>query len=164
MKIERGTKVRVAVELRKLDGTVIESSGVEYVQGGGTMLRGLEKALEGLEAGDSKEGVIPAADAFGTEEQLPTKAMPRAEFPKEAQLDVGAVFQAKDAGGRPVSFKIVAVTKETVTVRFLHPLMNQDIRFKVKVLAVTDPSVVQRVPPPPAEALKLEDDDISEEK
>src|SRR5262245_44285282 len=106
IKVTKGFKVRVAVELNTLDGKPIEATGVEYVHGGGTMLRGLEAALEGMEAGQSKEGTLKAKDAFGTEEQLPTKKLPRGEFPKGEKLDVGRVFEARDPKGAPISFKI----------------------------------------------------------
>jgi FKBP-type peptidyl-prolyl cis-trans isomerase SlyD len=136
---------------------------VDYVHGQGAMLPGLEKVLEGLVAGDAREGTIPAKDAFGTEETLPTKQMPRAEFPKDAQLDPGMAFQAKGPHGEPVTFKIVKVGDKEVTVRFLHPLAGKDIHYKVKVIAVKDPSVALP-PPPPAEAVELTPDEIKEEK
>jgi FKBP-type peptidyl-prolyl cis-trans isomerase SlyD len=136
---------------------------VDYVHGKGMMLPGLEKALDGLEAGAVKEGVIPAKDAFGTEEMLPTKQMPRAEFPKDMKLDVGMGFEAKGPDGKPVAFKVVKVGDKDVTVRFMHPLAGKDIKFKVKILAVKDPKVA--LPPaPPVEALELGADDIKEEK
>jgi FKBP-type peptidyl-prolyl cis-trans isomerase 2 len=167
MKIAKGMAVRLHVTLTTSEGQVIESSDksgpVDYVHGTGMMLPGLEKALEGLEAGAAKEGVIPAKDAFGTEEMLPTKDMARAEFPKDAKLEAGMAFQAKDEKGHTVSFKVVKVGEKLVTVRFMHPLAGKDIKFKVKVVGVKDPAVA-RPPAPPAEALELDPGDIKEEK
>ncbi len=166
-KIAKGMAVRLHVTLTTPDGAVLESSDksgpVDYIHGQGAMLVGLEKVLEGLVAGDAREGTIPAKDAFGTEESLPTKAMPRAEFPKDAQLDPGMQFQAKGPHGEPVTFKVVKVNDQEVTVRFLHPLAGKDITFKVKVIGVKDPAVA-RPPAPPAEALELSADEIKEEK
>ena len=167
VKISKGMAVRIHVTLTTPDGTVIESSDksgpVDYVHGHGAMLVGLEKVLEGLVAGDAREGSIPAKDAFGTEETLPTKLMPRAEFPKDAKLDAGMQFEAKGPHGEPVTFKIVKINDKEVTVRFLHPLAGKDIKYKVKVIAVKDPAVALP-PPPPAEAVALSDDEIKEEK
>jgi FKBP-type peptidyl-prolyl cis-trans isomerase SlyD len=166
VKIAKGMAVRIHVTLTTPDGTVIESSEksgpVDYVHGQGAMLVGLEKVLEGLVAGDAREGTISAKDAFGTEESLPTKGMPRAEFPKDAKLEPGMQFEAKGPHGEPVTFKIVKLNDKEVTVRFLHPLAGKDIHFKVKVIAVKDPAVALP-PPPPAEAV-LTDDEIKEEK
>ena len=65
MKIEKGRKVTLKVDLSVAGGQQLEKSTVEYVQGGGTMLPGLEKLLEGLETGAKREGVLKAKDAFG---------------------------------------------------------------------------------------------------
>jgi FKBP-type peptidyl-prolyl cis-trans isomerase SlyD len=166
VKIAKGMAVRLHVTLTTPDGTVIESSEksgpVDYVHGQGAMLVGLEKVLDGLVAGDAREGVISAKDAFGTEESLPTKQMPRAEFPKDAKLEPGMQFEAKGPHGEPVTFKIVKLNDKEVTVRFLHPLAGKDIQFKVKVIAVKDPAV-SLPPPPPAEAV-LSADELKEEK
>lgn len=166
VKITKGMAVRIHVTLTTPDGTVIESSDksgpVDYVHGTGAMLPGLEHVLEGLSAGDSREGSIPAKDAFGTEESLPTKPMPRAEFPKDAKLEPGQQFEAKGPHGEPVVFKIVKLNDKEVTVRFLHPLAGKDIKYKVKVIGVKDPAV-SLPPPPPAEAV-LSDDELKEEK
>jgi FKBP-type peptidyl-prolyl cis-trans isomerase 2 len=153
-------KVRVAVELTHLDGKPIEKSSVEYVQGSGTMLKGLEAALEGMEANQTKEGTLKAKDAFGAEEDLPTTKLPRAQFPKEEKMDPGRQFEAKDLQGNPVTFKVLKIEGDQVVVRFLHPLAGKDIKFKVKVQAVVDP---KKIPPPPSEALELGADELKEE-
>lgn len=129
-------------ELRVVGGEVLESSTekgpLSYVQGSGRMLAGLEKRLEGRGAGDALEGVVPAAEAFGDEQSLPTTVLPRTHFPQNAEMKPGATFEAKDAAGRPVSFKVITSNDEEVRVRLLHPLAGKDIAFKVKILAVTE--------------------------
>jgi FKBP-type peptidyl-prolyl cis-trans isomerase 2 len=154
VKIENGKRVRIQVILKVVDGDVIEKSGLEYVQGSGTMLPGLEKALDGLEAGADKKGVLPAKEAFGVEEDLPTSKFSRDKFPKDAKIEAGEVFTAAGPDGQDVNFKIIKVGKgnESAEVRFLHPLTGKDIEYEAKVISVTDP-----VPPPmPGEAIGLE--------
>jgi FKBP-type peptidyl-prolyl cis-trans isomerase 2 len=168
VQIKPGEKVRLDYELKVKDGPVVESSAktgpILYVHGAGNMLPGLEKRLEGMAIGDEKRGVIPAEEAFGTEETLPTRDLARREFPAGENLEVGRVFEARDPHGQPVAFKILAVDGEQVTVRFLHPLAGKDIEFYVKVLMIDDPQSRKRAavapPPPPADALAeaVEDD------
>jgi len=129
-------------ELRVVGGEVLESSSekgpLSYVQGSGRMLPGLEKRLEGHGPGDALEGVVPASEAFGDERSLPTTVLPRSNFPKDAEMKPGATFEAKDAAGRPVAFKVMDASDEEVRVQLLHPLAGKDIAFKVKILAVTE--------------------------
>jgi FKBP-type peptidyl-prolyl cis-trans isomerase SlyD len=166
MKIATGLAVDIEYELKVKGGDVIESSSrsgpLRYVHGDGKMLPGLEKRLAGLSPGDEKRGDIPAAEAFGTEDKLPIKEMPRAAFPAGADLKVGSVFGAKDpVTGAPVQFKVISIDGESANVRLLHPLVGRDIEFRVKVLSVRDPKAPVKPPPPPG-VVELDLDDVQE--
>jgi FKBP-type peptidyl-prolyl cis-trans isomerase 2 len=143
------------VELAVVNGDTLEKSTVEYIQGGGTMLPGLEKVLEGLEKGAKKDGVIAAKDAFGNPSMHPVKKIPRTEFPKDAKLKAGDRFQAKGAaGGMDVVLQIEKVSDTEVETRLVHPLADKDIKYVVEIIQVSDP----KPPPMPAQALELEPD------
>lgn len=152
MKIEKGRRVKLNVDLSVAGGQQLEKSTVEYVQGAGTMLPGLEKVLEGLEKGAKRDGVIKAKDAFGA--MQPTKKMKRTEFPKDAKLTAGEklVAASADKAHMNVVLEIMKVTADDVEVRLVHPLAEKDIKYSVEVVQVSDP----RPPPVPAEALELE--------
>jgi FKBP-type peptidyl-prolyl cis-trans isomerase 2 len=162
MKIAAGLSVQIEYELSIKGGDVIESSArsgpLRYVQGQGKMLPGLESRLVGLAAGDEKRGEIPAREAFGTEESLPVKEMPRKDFPKDAKLEAGSVFEAKSPQGEPLRFKVVSSSSDKVKVRLLHPLVGRDLSFRVKVLSVSDP----RRPPPAPGVVELDPDDLKD--
>ena len=143
----------VKVDLSVVDGASLEKSTVEYIQGGGSMLPGLEAMLTGLEKGAKREGVLKAKDAFGAT-KLPPKKIKRSEFPKEAKLTVGEKFAGKGENGMNVVLLIEKVTDEEVEVRYLHPLAEKDIKYSVEVVSVSDP----RPPPMPVAALDLEEE------
>ena len=166
MKIGAGLSVRIDYELRVKGGAVIESSQqsgpLQYLQGAGKMLPGLERRLEGLSPGEQRSGEIPAAEAFGTEDSLPIKEMARAEFPSGLTPKAGLVFQAKGPHGENVSFKVIEATPAKVAVRLMHPLVGRDLEFKVKVLSVTDPRHPPAAPPLPPGVVELDLDEIKE--
>jgi len=117
----------------------------------------------GLSPGDEKKGEVPAREAFGTEDSLPVTEMARSVFPEGTKLDPGAVFEAKDpTSGAPVRFKILSVGDAAAKVRLLHPLVGRDIEFRVKVLAVRDPSVPGNRPPPVPGMVELDPDELPE--
>lgn len=156
MKIEKGRKVKLKVDLSVAGGQQLEKSTVEYVQGAGTMLPGLEALLEGLEKGAKRDGVLKAKDAFGNPAMHPLKKMKRTEFPKDAKLSPGErlVAASADKAHMNVILEVVKVTGDDVDVRLVHPLADKDIKYAVEVIQVTDP----RPPPMPAKALKLEEE------
>jgi FKBP-type peptidyl-prolyl cis-trans isomerase 2 len=153
VKIEDGKRVRIKVKLKVVDGDVIEESAAEYFQGAGTIIPGLEKALEGLEPGAEKKGVIKHTEAFDAVGDLPVKKIPRAEFPEGTKLEVGSTFGAKSPDGQDITFRVESVDDEVVEVHFVHPLSGKDIEFEVTVLSVTDPEP----PPLPGDALKADE-------
>jgi len=161
MKVTADHIVRIACELRVSGGEVIESSKktgpVEYRQGGGQMLAALESRLLGMEVGERKSGVIPAAEGFGTEATQPKMSIPRTSFPRDAKLEIDARFEAKGPSGTPVTLQVLSLTDEQVIARVVHPLSGKDLEFDVKILAV------RRPPPPvptrpPVEILELDPD------
>lgn len=171
MKVATGNVVRIEFELKVKGGEVVETSAkagpLEYVQGEGKVLPGFEKRIEGMMIGEVRRGEIPPAEAFGTEESLPTKQLTRADFPKDAKLEVGMVFEAKGPNNMPVSFKVVKLDGDKVTVRFLHPLAGKTLEYWVKVVMIDDPKAKKRavaMPPPPTDAIELSPDEVKEEK
>jgi len=165
MKVAPGSIVKIEYEIRIKGGDVVEASTksgpVTYTHGEGRMLPALEKRLEGLEAGASLEGEIPAAEAM-PEAALPTRKIKRSEFPSKGPIEVGAMFEAHTENGGTVDVRVIAVDDTYVTARLLPPLAGKDLTFKVRVVRIEDPishlvQVVKKPPPPlPGEALHIE--------
>ena len=153
MKIEKGKRVRLRIKLTTKDGKPLEESELQYIQGGGTMLPGLEEELEGLEAGAQKQGTIPPERAFGSPEHRVEKTIPRAEFPEEAKLEAGAQFAAKGPGGQDVVLRVLEPGDEIVRAELVHPLADAAIDYEAEIVAVTDPSP----PPLPGDLLSEEE-------
>jgi FKBP-type peptidyl-prolyl cis-trans isomerase 2 len=170
MKIERGLHVRIEYQLKVKNGDVIESSAttgpLRYTHGEGKMLPGLEQRLEGLSPGDERAGEIPAREAFGTAESLPTRQIPVSEFPAGTTPTPGLIFEAKAKAGSAdvVTFEVVSLTAAAVTVRLLHPLVGRDLEYQVKVLSVEAPNAPRAagVPPPAPGVVELDVNDLKE--
>lgn len=156
MKISAGVRVRLKVHLSVVGGATLEKSVVEFIQGGGTMLPGIERLLVGLEKGAKKSGVLKAKDAFGDPKLAPPmKKMARGEFPKDAKLKAGERFTAKGAaGGSDVVIAIEKVNGDELEVRLVHPLADKDLSYELEVVGVTDP----KPPPLPPKALGLKEE------
>ena len=151
--------MKLKVDLAVAGGQQLEKSTVEYVQGAGTMLLGLEALLVGLEKGAKREGVLKAKDAFGNPAMHPLKKMKRTDFPTGAELKEGEklVAQGSDKSHMNVILQIVKVTGDDVDVRLVHPLADKDIKYSVEIVQVSDP----RPPPLPGQAIVT---DLEEDK
>lgn len=155
MKITAGVRVRLKIHLSVVGGDTLEKSVVEFIQGGGAMLPGVEKLIEGLEKGAKKTGVLEAKDAFGNPDLHPTKKMKKTEFGKDAKLKAGDRFTAKGADGKAdVILAIQKITGDDVEVKLVHPLADKDLNYDLEVVGVSDP----KPPPLPPKALGLKDE------
>jgi FKBP-type peptidyl-prolyl cis-trans isomerase SlyD len=151
--------VTLEYEIKVADGPILESSAqrgpLRFISGTGQLLPALEKRITKLKENQEESGVIPAKEAFGDVSALPLKAIGRREFPPSEKLDAGRIFEAKAPNGEPVRFQVDHTDAENVHVRFLHPLHDKDIAYRVKVLSIEDAA---RPPAIPAAALGLQDD------
>jgi FKBP-type peptidyl-prolyl cis-trans isomerase 2 len=147
----RAIKIQYDLKLKK-DGSLIESATRSFVPGRDQILPALERMIIGLKPGEEVAGVLPAKEAFGDPELLPIADLQRNEFPPEVNLDIGRRFEAHTLTGADVRFEVLEVTEATVKVRFFHPLAEEDVDYRIKVVELID-----LVPPPlPASALGID--------
>jgi FKBP-type peptidyl-prolyl cis-trans isomerase 2 len=145
--------IKIQYDLKKSkDGSLIESATLSFVPGRDQILPALERKIVGLKPGEEVSGVLPAREAFGDPELLPIADLQRNEFPADSALEVGKRFEAHTATGVDVRFEVLELHPETVKVRFFHPLAEEDVDFRVRVVELID-----LAPPPlPASAVGID--------
>lgn len=138
-KVAKDLVVSMAYEL-KVDGEVIDFSEdndpLEFLQGHGQIIPGLESQVEGMEVGESKEVLVKAADAYGEFDPDGFTEIPKSEFPADIPLEIGTEIEMEDEEGEELSGFIEEVTLDSVTINFNHPLAGRDLAFKVKIVSL----------------------------
>ena len=110
-----------------------ESNPLEFIQGHQNIIPGLEKALEGLGVGQSKEVFIEAQDAYGDYDPQAVSNVPRHQFPPNFPLEIGRSLRVQTGDGRVLGASISSFTSDQVVLDFNHPLAGKNLFFKVKV-------------------------------
>ena len=122
-------------------GNLIDSSDggepLAYLHGFSNIIPGLEKALEGLKAGDTFAVDVEAADAYGEYRDEMVQEVPRSAFHGVDQIEPGMVFHAQGPHG-PVEVTVTQVSAEQVTIDGNHPLAGKGLKFSGAVLEVRD--------------------------
>jgi FKBP-type peptidyl-prolyl cis-trans isomerase 2 len=160
MQVAPDTVVTLSYDICNQAGEIIESSDISgpisFLAGRSGLIPGLDKRLQGLEAGTESTFEFPPEEAFGRLEDAPTRTIGRTEFPTGAALQVGSEFEAGTGGGQTIKLRVVDANADEVTVRLVHPLAGQKITMSVRVEAVRvataaerDSGKVQSAPPPP---------------
>ncbi|MEX0375161.1 FKBP-type peptidyl-prolyl cis-trans isomerase [Spiribacter pallidus] len=143
MQIANNAVVAIDYTLRDTEGEVIDASPegqpLQYLHGAGNIIPGLEKALEGREAGDDVDVSIPPEEAYGERDDRLQQDVPRSMFEGVDNIEAGMRFQAQTQSGTQV-VTVAAVSGDQVTVDANHPLAGQTLNFKVKVSDVREAS------------------------
>ncbi len=150
MKIQRDAYVAIHYTLRDAGGEIVDQSEkgspLGFVFGRGQIIPGLEKALAGMAADESRKVVVPAAEGYGELDEELFQEIPRANFPNPEQIEKGQKFQASTPHG-PMSFTVHDVTDDAIVVNLNHPLAGQDLHFDVEVALVREATEEELAPP-----------------
>jgi FKBP-type peptidyl-prolyl cis-trans isomerase SlyD len=141
MQIAKQKVVTIEYTLTDEQGEVLDTSeGQEplvYIQGMGSIIPGLETALEGKAAGDALRVTVAPEHGYGKRDEELVMVMPRDRFPPGSEIEKGMRFQAQSAGGSHV-VTVVTVDDKNVTIDANHPLAGVTLAFDVKIVEVRD--------------------------
>lgn len=130
-----GMTVSLEYTLTLPDRTRVESNVGEqplvFAQGSGHLVPGLEKALIGMKAGQTKHIEVPAELAYGVYNADAQIKVPRNRVPPTVK--VGDVL-TRPSDRKPL--KVLQITADTVVMDANHPLAGKDLVFDVKILKV----------------------------
>jgi FKBP-type peptidyl-prolyl cis-trans isomerase SlyD len=139
MRIDPGTVVRLAYELRDADGQSLEEEGaeMEYLHGGyGGIFPKVEEALAGKEPGEETSVTLEPDDAFGQYDAELVRVEPRERFPET--LEVGMRFEGVpgDREDEALIYTVTDITPDSVIVDGNHPLAGERLWFRCSVRGV----------------------------
>ena len=143
LKVADGQVVSIDYTLR-VDGEVIDSSDghepLEFLQGEGNIIPGLERELYGMSVGESKKVIVAAADGYGEFDEEALVEVPKAEFPAQIPLELGIELQVRGQDGETMHGHISNIGDETVELDFNHPLAGKELHFDVTIAGLREAS------------------------
>ncbi len=136
--IKKDSKVAIDYTLT-VDGKVADTSKgrapLEYTQGAGQIIIGLERALEGKNEGEEISVDIAAKDAYGEINKEAFRRVPKTAIQNIEQMKVGDLVGAS-ANGHTFRAQISEITDTEVVLNFNHPLAGKSLHFDVKIVSV----------------------------
>lgn len=106
-----------------------------YLHGVGMMIPKFEAELVGLTAGDKKEFVIAAEEAYGEVDPNAIAHLPLDMFEESGMPPVGAILPLSDNAGNQFRAIVIEVTDEAVVADLNHPMAGKTLNFEVEVVA-----------------------------
>ena len=143
MKIEKDRVVRFHYAVAETGQAAVENSKdggepIAILFGHGNIIPGLEKAMDGREAGDSFQATVPAAEAYGERREGLSQRIPKKHFGAQ-KLEPGMqVVLQTNFGPRAVTLEKVGMS--VVDVDLNHPMAGKDLDFDIEIVEVREAS------------------------
>jgi peptidylprolyl isomerase len=138
--VKPGDTVRIHYTGTLSDGTTFDSSQggepLQFTVGSGQIIPGLDRAIPGMNVGETKTVTVPAAEAYGDRNPDGVQSVPRAQVPDHIPLDPGTQLQVQTRDGRTLPVTVTEVTAEVVVLDANHPLAGKDLTFEVELVEI----------------------------
>ncbi len=125
----------LTLENKEVLDTNVGGEPLTFTQGSHQIIPGLETALDGMKAGESKQVKVAPEEGYGTLNPEAIQEVPIDQIPTDARK-VGVKLQGKDGQGRMVTPTVTEVKEQVVVLDFNHPLAGKTLYFDVKILDV----------------------------
>jgi FKBP-type peptidyl-prolyl cis-trans isomerase SlyD len=120
-----------------VDGVVMDSTegkpAFHYVHGQGQIVPGLERQLQGLHVGDSREVTVAPEEGYGQVDPAAFVEVPKTQLPADIKPEIGTVLRGVNPDGQSFRARVSDVKTETVVLDLNHPLAGKTLNFKVKI-------------------------------
>jgi FKBP-type peptidyl-prolyl cis-trans isomerase SlyD len=131
--IEKDVVVTLDYSL-KVNGKEIDSGPIQFIQGYGNIIPGLENKIMGMTHNQEKEVLVRAKDAYGDYDPELEVEVSLKSFPEDFEIKLGQPMRLQNSQGHVFTGVAVAITDETVKMNLNHPLAGKDLLFKTKVI------------------------------
>jgi len=135
-----GNTVKVHFTGRLENGEVFtssrESEPLEFTLGGGQVIPGFEKAVTGMELGETKTVNLPPEEAYGPRQEDLVVDVKKSNFPEDLTPLTGEQLEIPQEDGEPLKVAVVDVSGDTVTLDANHPLAGYTVTFTIILVAV----------------------------
>lgn len=138
--VKAGDTIKVHYTGKLPDGTEFDTSAnrepLQFTVGRGQVIPGFEKAVVGMEPGDSKTTEIPANQAYGPHQEELVLVVEHDKFPPHIDPAVGQQLELRQPGDQIVNVIITNVSDEGVTLDANHPLAGRDLVFDIQLMEI----------------------------
>lgn len=138
MKVDKHTVVSIEYTLTDENGTVLDTSEgrepLQYVQGVGAIISGLENEMQDKTKGDKFNVTIDPKDGYGERNEAMIQELPKSQF-GDQDVQAGQQFQVMTGNGAHI-ITVVEVKDDLVVIDGNHPMAGKTLNFDVEVVDV----------------------------
>lgn len=139
MKIANGMVVSMHYLLTDENNDTLDSTEegelFSYLHGHGNIIPGLEKGLEGLEAGQKTHVIVHPKQGYGERNPEAQIEVPLSQFPPDADLAPGDRVSMDSPEG-DIIFTVTNISDSSVSLDGNHPLSGMILHFDIEIVDI----------------------------
>jgi len=135
-----GDTVKVHYTGTLQDGTVFDSSvdgePLSFTIDEGQVIAGFDRAVTGLNVGQSRVETIPPDEAYGARKPELVVTLPKEHLPEGADVQVGQTLELHMQDGNVLQARVVSVSEDSIDIDANHPLAGETLIFEVELVKI----------------------------
>jgi len=120
----------------KVFETTVGQGPVEIPLGKNYMLSGIEKAVVGMNEGDSKTLTLQPDEAYGEIDPELTMVVAKTDLPAGLEIKRGVTIMSENEDGSELPLTIKSIRGDKVTLDANHPMAGQTVKFDIQLVKI----------------------------
>ena len=120
----------------KVFETTVGQGPVEIPLGKEYMLPGIEKAVVGMQEGESKTLTLTPEEAYGELDPELTMIVAKSDLPPGIEIKKGVTLMSENEDGSELPLTIKSVRGDKVTLDANHPMAGHSVKFDIQLVKI----------------------------
>jgi FKBP-type peptidyl-prolyl cis-trans isomerase 2 len=137
---QKGDKVKVHYHGKLTNGETFDSSNgrepLEFEVGSGTVIKGFDQGVAGMEVGEKKTINIPVEEAYGPRSEDMLIEFPKDRFPDDVAIEEGMQLMMSNGSGQNIPVIVTEIKEDSVILDANHPLAGEDLIFDIELVEI----------------------------
>lgn len=139
-KVKTGDKVKVHYHGKLTNGETFDSSAgrepLEFKVGSGSVIKGFDEGVLGMNVGEKKTINIPSDEAYGPHNPEMIVKVTKDKFPEGMEVEVGMPLMMSSKEGQQFQVTVTEILDTDVLLDANHPLAGKDLVFDLELVEI----------------------------
>ena len=137
---KKGDTVKVHYHGKLTSGDTFDASTgrdpLQFEIGSGSVIKGFDEGVTGMEVGQKKTINIPVDDAYGPRSDDMMIEFPKDRFPQNVEIEPGLQLMMSNESGQNIPVVVSEIKNTTVILDANHPLAGEDLIFDIELVEI----------------------------
>ncbi len=147
---KKGDKVKVHYHGKLTSGETFDTSSgrepLEFEVGSGSVIKGFDEGVAGMEVGEKRTINIPVEEAYGARSEDMMIEFPKDRFPQDMQIEEGMQLMMSNGSGQNIPVIVTEIKESFVILDANHPLAGEDLIFDIELIEIVGGSPIIIMP------------------